>query len=237
MENKAKQVAYAELVKARKACTACAELINPSHACGGKFDSDRLGPYSQWQGNLDAEVLIVAQDFADVATFERVGGWPGEDVRTNRSLVELAKAAGLDIAPPRRGCSEDKLFFTNAVLCLKKGTMGSAIPPRCFRECGRRFLRPTIELIRPRAVVCLGIPALDAVLESFELSRAQGLISLIEAGQTFELLRGITAFPMCHPSPRVRGQRSLDQQNSDWARLGDWLRSSRSANPEHPVAA
>lgn len=117
-----KQAEYLKLVAERKVCHACApELTNPSVIEGGALDSEHIGPHSRWQGNLDAELVVVAQDFADDKTFVRVRGWPGEKVQTNRRLVELVAAAGITIVAPKRGCCDDRLFFTNAVLCLKRG--------------------------------------------------------------------------------------------------------------------
>jgi len=219
-----KELAYAELVTERKSCSACAELTNPSQACGGRYDSERIGPYSRWQGNIDAQVVVVAQDFADMDTFVDVQGWPGERVQTNLVLVEHAAMSGLSISPPKQHQSDDTLFFSNAVLCLKQGNIQSRIPTRCFRECGRRFLRRTIELVSPRAVITLGTKALDATLKCFDLSRTRGLVELIESECTFDLPCASTLFPMCHPSRTVLNTvRSLDEQKSDWARLGRWL--------------
>jgi DNA polymerase len=237
MPHATKQLAYARLVAERQGCAACPELANPSGIAGGTLDSDRIGPYSRWQGNLDAEVLVVAQDFADVTTFQAVSGWPGPNVKTNTALVALAAAAGIAIAPPKPDCPDDRLFFTNAVLCLKQGNMQASIPRRCFRECGKRFLRPTIALVAPRAVVTLGLAALDATLASFDLPAFRGsLVSLIEAGRSFPLSKGSVLFPMCHPSPTVlNAVRSLDQQRADWARLGRWLtETAKGDNAPYP---
>ena len=54
---------YFQLVEARKACTACAGLSNPSTFHEGEFDSAQIGPWSRWQGNLNAAVMIVGQDW------------------------------------------------------------------------------------------------------------------------------------------------------------------------------
>jgi hypothetical protein len=151
LETSQKNRTYNELVTVRKDCRACPQLVNPAVAANGELDSDRIGPYSRWQGNLHSDLVVVGQDFADVETFARVGGWPGENVGTNLTLVELLAAAGFTISPPCRGISSDQVFFTNAVLCLKHGSMQEAIPPACFRACGLRFLRPTIELVSPKS--------------------------------------------------------------------------------------
>ena len=101
---------YQELVEQRKACACCPGLANASAIDGGPMDSDRIGPFSRWQGNLEASVMVVAQDFADVEGFREHSGWPGERVRTNTTLAAFLTRAGIPINPcgsgsPRTGCS------------------------------------------------------------------------------------------------------------------------------------
>lgn len=217
---------YSTLVSQRKQCRACPRLMNPAAIDGGIFDSDHIGPYSRWQGNLDARLVVVAQDFADVDTFRRVQGWPGERVQTNLTLVKLLEAAGIDVLPPRMGVSDDRVFFTNAVLCLKAGNMQAAVPKKYFHTCGERFLRPIIELVAPAAVATLGVGALDAVLYAFGKRRSVGFRELMQQGEVFDLMETCRLFPMYHPSRTVLNTtRPLAQQTEDWKRLGVWLQT------------
>lgn len=216
---------YPDLVAQRKQCQECPGLTNPAIVDDGRLDSDRIGPYSLWQGNIKTPLIVVGQDFADVENFQRHQGWPGERVGTNLALVELAAEAGFTIQPPKRGCSDDTLFFTNAILCLKQGGMQARVDRNHARTCGERFLRPLIELVAPRAVVTLGTAALDATLGAHGLRRRGGLVRLIEAGTVWDLASGPRLFPLCHPSRTVLNTtRSLPQQKADWRRVGAWLR-------------
>jgi hypothetical protein len=75
--NAERVAAYGALIAERMACTACEGcLANPSRIDGGIHDSDRLGPYSRWQGNLDAPVVVVGQDFADSRAYGCTAGGP-----------------------------------------------------------------------------------------------------------------------------------------------------------------
>ncbi len=234
-----KHVSYAELVARRKACRACAQLTNPAVINQGDLDSDRIGPYSRWQGNLDAELLVVAQDFSDIAGFLDCRGWPGASVGTNRTLIKLLGSAGILVSPPQLGVSDDRIFFTNAVLCIKASGRQASVRRRDARECGARFLRPTIELISPRAVAVLGSVALDALLAAYDLKCKGRLIALIEEGVTFDLPGGSRLFPLCHPSPTVvNTMRSIQKQREDWARVGAWLGAYRDgAGPSRTLPA
>jgi len=223
---------YQTLVAARKACSRCNTLVNPS--AYPELDSDDIGPFSKWQGNLNSEIVVVGQDSSDIVTYtDRGGDWPGSAVHTNVVLVELLRAAGIDILLPQKGQSQDRFFFTNAVLCLKQArasggrSMQGSIKNVYARNCGSLFLRPLIELIQPRAVVTLGSTALTATLASFGILKPAQLVNIVERGQTFELSPSCVLFPMCHPSRTVLNTvRSLDLQMKDWQALGIWLRSN-----------
>jgi|SRR6516162_7134389 len=59
------QLRYEELVAQRKACRACAScgLINPSVHLKGAYDADEIGPFTRWCGDLDAELMVIGQDW------------------------------------------------------------------------------------------------------------------------------------------------------------------------------
>ena len=228
---------YRLLVDQRKGCARChPALSNASVIDGGCHDADRIGAYSRWQGNLDAELMVVGQDFADVEGFRDHRGWAGERVRTNLTLVDRVAQAGVTIAPPRYGVADDRLFFTNAVLCMKSGGMQAAIPNPCFRHCGRLFLRPLVELLAPRVVVTLGERAMRAVCDAFDI-RPPGRLADIVAQPLPLPVAATVLMPLYHPSPTVLNTtRSLATQRADWRRVGRVLLAVAAASkpPELP---
>jgi DNA polymerase len=214
---------YQTLVERRKACRRCDELKNPADIDNGVYDSAEIGPYANWQGNLDAPLLVIGQDFADQSSFRNLRGWPGDDVGTNATLVELADAAGFNLQSPQHGQPDDVLFFTNAVLCMKPGSMGSHVPGQCSTRYASHFLRDTVELVNPRAVVTLGTRALRALAVAFALQNIGDLRSLVEKQPALVLPGGAALFPRYHPSRRTLTRRTRDQQLMDWRRIRAWL--------------
>lgn len=211
---------YRRLVAERRSCDDCAPaLTNPARVDGAVHDSERIGGYMRWQGNLDAPLVVVAQDFADVRSFRACGGWPDPRLRTNRRLVRFLRVAGFDVALPRQGAPEDTVFFTNAVLCLKQGGISAPVPRRCFERCATRFLRRTLDLVRPRAVAALGSSAVNATLHAYGLPPEPRLRPLLGEGRTFDLVPGMRLFPMPHPSREATALHEML-----WAALGSWLR-------------
>lgn len=155
-----KQIAYSPLVRARQSCRACPGLINPAECL---HDSDQIGPWSLWQGNLRADLVVVGQDWGDARYFTSNKGRDGSGNPTNENLRKLLRSIGIDIAGPTAAdAGGGAVFLTNAVLCLKDGGMQAEVRPEWFVNCGRRFLRPTIDLVAPTAVVSLGERAYSA---------------------------------------------------------------------------
>jgi uracil-DNA glycosylase family 4 len=223
-----KQREYQVLVEKRKACSLCkGQLENASRIEGGVHDSDRVGPYSRWQGNLDASVVVVAQDFSDVAGFCKYRGWAGSDVQTNKYLVELLGCADFAVALPEYGKPDDKLFFTNAVLCMKSGQQGGrqqSVSVSCFNNCSS-FLKTTIEIIAPRLVITLGEQALRATTHAFGIRKAEPLSRCV--GHPVALASGIQLVPVYHPSPTVvNTHRCIERMRADWRGIGQLLKQN-----------
>src|SRR5713101_1760328 len=92
---------YAALVRDRKACRLCSpQLTNPSAFEEGRYDSGHIGPWSRWQGNLNAPLLVVGQDWGDTRYFKRVRGWEKPGNPTNVTLVKLLASIGISVPPP-----------------------------------------------------------------------------------------------------------------------------------------
>jgi DNA polymerase len=184
------------------------------------YDSEEIGPWTRWQGNLDAELVVVGQDWGDVAYFESHQGLDEAKNPTNRRLRELLAQAGFYVAEVGTGAGRGTVFLTNAILCLKSGGLSGPVKSAWFAECGRRFLRPQIELVRPRGVVTLGERAYRAVCHSFGMQPGP-FRAAVESGGDVEVLSGVRLFPVYHCSPRVlAATRTWDKQQEDWRRIG-----------------
>lgn len=217
------QRGYADLVASRKACTRCNGLINPSSLSNGMLDSDQIGPWTLWQGNLAAKCIVVGQDWGDTNYFLDNRGREAPNNPTNTTLRNLLAIAGLNIDPPSaEKLPEDALFFTNAILCLKHGGLQAAVDSAWFDNCGTQFLRPTIDLIAPLVVITLGERAYRAVCLAYSL-RPRAFRRAVE-GEPIELPSGTLLVPVYHCGARILNtHRPLAKQKRDWARVGHVL--------------
>jgi DNA polymerase len=231
-----KQSRYDALVKARKICRACKnpantseDLHNPSEIDGGALDCDEIGAWCLWQGNLDAKVMVVGQDWADVSWFRKTEGKPTSTSPTNTTLVKLLAHAGLEIKLARETTGRGTLFFTNAVLCMKSGGAQASVRDQWFKQCGEQFLRPSIDLVQPQVVICMGTKAHSAVLRAYGL-KPRKFSEAVGAPDPDVLLAGSRwAFAVYHCGAGTQNRnRKYDDQVTDWKRIGAFLASTKS---------
>jgi DNA polymerase len=219
-----KRAAYESLVAARKTCDACDSLglTNPSRCERGAFDSEHVGPWSKWQGNLNAPLLVIGQDWGDTAYFIKNAGGEAPNNPTNVFLMQLLASIGITIGPPEgRDGFEAPLFFTNAILCLKQGGLQAAVRSEWFTNCGARFLKPTIDLVAPSVVVTLGERPYRAMRELYKLP-VLPFASAVDVPEGFALDSGtIRYFPLYHCGRRILNtHRPLARQIKDWEKVG-----------------
>jgi uracil-DNA glycosylase family 4 len=219
---------YKALVAERKACHLCKGLTNPVDIDGGRFDSDQIGAWSLWQGNINASLMVVGQDWGDIGYFIRNKGLEGPHNPTNHALVELVGIGGISIGEPGSQEGRDVVFFTNAILCLKESSGGlqGKVKKEWFNNCAP-FLRKQIEIIHPLVVVGLGEKAYRAILSSFNIQIVK-FRAEVEAKEGRVLPNGIRAFAVYHCGKRIQNtHRSMDVQRKDWERLQPFLKNSR----------
>jgi len=218
-----KRERYQALVQKRKQCRLCRGLTNCSEF---PQDSDEIGPWSLWHGDIDADILIVAQDWGDVAYFRKHDGKDEPSGNpTNDNLRKLMRhGLGIDIGTPGapRPCP---VFLTNTVLCLKQKGLQEKVQEDWVDNCSREFLKPLIEIIRPRYIIALGGWAAKSILHQFG---RKGVWSL----SVRELLRNspyslgdMLLLPVYHCGDRgVKINRSWENQKKDWERVGRIIR-------------
>lgn len=139
---------YTNLVKLRQSCQMCIDLKNPFDI-EQKYDVNEIGAWSKWKGDLDAKIVVVGQDWGDVNSFRMSKGECDPKNGTNRRLVSLLESIGVSV-------EKDKLFFTNAILCLKDGGLSGKVKTSWFNNCASNFLRPLLDTIKPEITISLG---------------------------------------------------------------------------------
>jgi uracil-DNA glycosylase family 4 len=219
-----KQEQYNTLVEKRKACRLCVGLSNPAEPALRRFDSDQIGPWSRLHGDLDAELMIVGQDWGGVKYYKDNKGLDKLKNPTMCNLQKLLHHIGIHVSVTTYADLGRGLFLTNAILCLKDGGLQAKIEPDWVINCGSNFLSHQIEIVRPKVVVGLGAFAFHAVLRAFGHPITE-LRDAIKDKQGCEILDGVRLFAAYHCGKgTVNRNRNLEQQSKDWERIQPFLR-------------
>ena len=212
--NKTKQ--YHQLVKNRKSFPFSPGLLNPSQIENGDFDKENhIGPWSLWQGDLNAKIIVIGQDWSDKKYYLENKGMDSDDNTTNKNLVDLFSTIGIDIGYPSAPITNFPIFFTNCILGIKNdGGMTGKVKMAWARKCNEIFLEPLIKIIQPEILITLGKVAYDSLAEVYGLKKYP-LKKIINENPIY-LLDGKKLFAMYHCGGLGTANRKLDLQKKDW---------------------
>lgn len=219
---------YRNLVHKRKQCFLCQCLHNPASIDKGKWDSDQIGPWSLWQASLDAELIIVGQDWGDVSYFKK---WEGRDQPsgnpTNENLQKLLGTIGIDVRKPRE-VQHQIVFFTNIILCLKTGGLQSPVEEQWFQNCSVAFFKPLVEIIKPIAVLALGKKVSESIFEIYGIQQPKNTPLSDKIKQApYQLTDSTVLFPLYHcGAGGVNRNRSMEKQMDDWSHIKKFLNNN-----------
>jgi uracil-DNA glycosylase len=227
---------YRTLVAARKACRICVERSpGKIRSCAEfDYDPDVVSHWELWLGHQTPILLLVGQDFGNVAYFVRHGGRDDPANKTNENLWRLLAEAGISARHPRELDAEAPVFLTNSVLCLKEGPMNAPVRASWVSACTRQHLLPLLDLLDPPVVVGMGRWGWQAVRQALALAEAPPAIGAA-AGACWTV-PGRRVFAVGHCSPLGLINRPWLQQIADWRRIGEavataWRRSEPLPNP------
>ncbi len=200
------------------------------YACIGDFHDGAyeckkyVSPWTKSGCNLDAEVMVVGQDWASADTL--MGNGRPDPVRaqfglnpkspTNRNLDRrLREHLGLD----RADC-----YLTNMFPFVKPGKKKARIRQRKMERCAREFTLEEVRIVAPRLVLCLGLETFRAFRRAAGLKKPRNMDEAVGSPFDFE---GSTVYCVAHvgaqgENTRNRG-RDRDQVAADWQRIASSL--------------
>ena len=132
-------------------------LENDDH--GLNTDSPYVNRWNLWQGNLDADIMVIGQDYGlkedGVAVEVCLNG--DDSNPTDKRLKELIQGA---FGKP---LDEIPLFFTNMANCYRKRRTSGGMHSGWLPICANKYMERLIRIIRPKIIVVLGRRAFDAL--------------------------------------------------------------------------
>jgi hypothetical protein len=190
---------------------------------GGFYDGDFISPWTISACNLDADLMIVAQDWSSAETLEsskrstpaqkearkRLGHDP--DIPTNKNLRALLKRHfDLEFA---------ETYATNLFVFIKPGTISAKIPIEDLAYCAETYTLPEIEIVQPRMVLCLGKDTFNAIQRALGHPMSKLSEASLPTAHT-KLRSGAEIYGVPHTgSWGTKNAGGLDNVDAIWARL------------------
>lgn len=177
-------------------------LVNPFNIGGKNLfrDQNQINPWSVWQNNLEAKILVIGKDWGSVDYFRQNHGRDNDANPTNMTLQNLLAAVGYDpglFSQP----NPQPLFFTNAVLGIREGkAMSGPVRMSWLTDC-MPFTQELLEIIRPRIIVTLGAIPLAAVRSIFKDKIPNGKLRELAPRNPYPLHKNQWLFAMYHCGP------------------------------------
>jgi len=214
---------YEKLVEQRKSyCFKDPELLNPSNIENGIYDQGLfLNPWARWHGNLNAKILLIGQDWGNKDYFLANKGQDDKRNPTNMNLKLLFKEIGYDIGDPELDQKNLPLYFTNAVLGIKLGTMAQKVKSSWYLDTIELFIKPLIEIIEPKIIIAMGSIPFKTVSKIYDL-KIEPLKKLIEKNP-ITLPDKKLLFVFYHCSGLGIANRKFDLQCQDWSKLKSYI--------------
>ena len=232
---------FRRLVEDVSKCHICERLVTLPHIENSEclenddhgLDTDRpyINRWNLWQGNLDADIMVIGQDYGqkeDGVAIE-VCSYADSTNHTDRKLRELIECA-FD-----KSIDEMPLFFTNMANCYRKKRTSGGMHSGWLPICANKYMERLIRIICPKIIIVLGRSTFEA-LHCMENLSVQCLDSIKSGKESYaEMIQHryqidlgdekIDVFPVYHPGANSRMNRTFEQQLEDWEKISKYYKS------------
>ena len=182
---------------------------------GGIFECDHVSPYTKSGNNVDAEIMVVGQDWSSTDRLSReppdmqsaeLGYTP--NLPTNKNLDDLLMR--------HFGLTRAECYLTNLFPFVKQGNLSAKIPLKDLIDCAQRFTLKEIKIVSPQIVVCLGIATFNALRRASGIKRAQDIDHGVKSPFRFE---HSNVHCVAHTGVQGMNERGREQVERDWQRM------------------
>ena len=180
-----------------------------------------LNGWAYWHGDLNAEILLIGQDFGDYAYYFAYDGLDDLKNGTNLNLTCLFRELGIRLGLSDDPNEEAKLHFTNAFLGVKRRGMAAPIKRSWYSGTAKKFIKPLIELVEPKIIIAMGAKAYDviSIIYSLEIKPLKDLVD----SNPILLPDGKKLFVVYHCSGLGIANRAFNTQREDWRKIAKGL--------------
>jgi hypothetical protein len=248
MHTAAKKSALLELARRRQMDTLDGYSRKYFHFRDFGCDCDHVVPWTISACNVDADLMLIAQDWASE---DFLNGLTEVQRQMQRALGQFpdlpTNQKTQDLLAEHMSISFYETYATEAFAFVKRGKMDARIPFRDLVRSAAAYALPQIAIVRPKIVLCLGSASFNAVRRAIADNRSEPLsntrrkwIPLAEAWRIEDPYHteylGIPVFGVAHPGANgTRASGGPRVTTPRWQALGNLFRVVR--NGQHADSA
>ena len=230
---------FRRLVEDVSRCHICERLVTVPHIENSEslenddhgLDTDRpyVNRWNLWQGNLDADIMVIGQDYGQKEDGKAIEFCSYADT-TNPTDVRLKalfkETFGIDL-----DSNKPPLFFTNMANCYRKKRTSGGMHSGWLPICANKYMERLIRIIRPKIIIVLGRSAFEALhcMENLSVqcldpvkSGKESYAEMIQHRYQLDLGgEKIDVFPVYHPGANSQMNRTFEQQLEDWKKISE----------------
>jgi len=182
---------------------------------GGIFECDHVSPWTKSGCNVDAEIMIVGQDWSssdvlasDPPNTHSLGLGFDPKFPTNRNLDNLLKHH-FDL-------NRAECYLTNVFPLIKLGEASAPIRPKDMVVTAQRFTLPEIQIVSPYLVICLGRSTFLALMRATGRNGSPNMVQAVNSPFKFA---DSMVHCVAHTGARGMNNRGRSQVDKDWQQL------------------
>lgn len=184
--------------------------------------------WTDWYRRLDAEIMIIGQDWGPYNDMEYLNKRYLEDessenwnllIESEKSNTKKLLSFYIDSSSQGKYKLGD-IFVTNAIMCARKGNnyRGDNIDLKKASNYCSEFLIRQIEIVQPKVVLTLGYYPLRSLADYYGFNIQKTLKETIL--DTPEILCGdFVIIPLYHPVAQVRKEEQMKQYERIWKHI------------------
>lgn len=179
--------------------------------------------WTDWFHRLNAEIMIIGQDWGPYADMKRLHELLEEDKSNWKELMESEKSNTKKmlekyiIESSNHKYSLDNFYITNAIMCARQGELyrGNNISLKVSTLNCSEYLLRQVEIVKPKVILTLGYYPLMALSKIFHFKIGKTLKeSILENPEI--VVEHYIIIPLYHPVAQIRHNEQLEQYKRIW---------------------
>lgn len=180
----------------------------------GIYDCDFVSPYTKSAHNVNADIMILLQDWAGS---KALSGPVMADIKDIGHSVKLPTNIRLKELLRKYFSTElEDTYATNLFPLIKEGSTSGGMKVRDLNWAAKEFAIPQIEVVSPKLVICIGFATFNALRKAYGLRASKNTEEAVS--NSFQV-KDTLIFCQAHTGRLGQNNRGSANVEKDWSAM------------------